>query len=232
MSLHPRQWWNEARRIVDGCEREQDRVIPSPPGEVHNVDDHLDGIVRLVNSPVAGRIGGRGHCSVVQGIPVSAREISPIALWLYHRFPLSFREVEEPMLERGVVVSIMWTNCVCQSSGQAGATGSSAISDHHRLVAPDRTGPHNRDHDPRIGWEPAPLASTRIRHSRRAGGGLPARPVIPHSETVSCPRAGSGECWWVAPDHLGKPEHERIDESVHFEQLTTQARDLGTQLVG
>ncbi len=25
--------------------------------------------------------------------------------WLYHRFPLSFREVEEPMLERGVIVS-------------------------------------------------------------------------------------------------------------------------------
>ncbi|MFD9045062.1 IS6 family transposase, partial [Streptomyces bottropensis] len=28
-----------------------------------------------------------------------------LALWLYHRFPLSFREVEELMLERGIVVS-------------------------------------------------------------------------------------------------------------------------------
>jgi putative transposase len=26
-------------------------------------------------------------------------------VWLYHRFPLSFREVEEMMLRRGVIVS-------------------------------------------------------------------------------------------------------------------------------
>jgi putative transposase len=26
-------------------------------------------------------------------------------VWLYHRFPLSFREVEELMLARGVIVS-------------------------------------------------------------------------------------------------------------------------------
>ena len=32
-------------------------------------------------------------------------EIISHCVWLYHRFPLSFREVEEMMLERGVVVS-------------------------------------------------------------------------------------------------------------------------------
>ncbi|MFF4148504.1 IS6 family transposase, partial [Streptomyces sp. NPDC001698] len=32
-------------------------------------------------------------------------EIISHCVWLYHRFPLSFREVEELMLERGVVVS-------------------------------------------------------------------------------------------------------------------------------
>ncbi|GHF19007.1 hypothetical protein GCM10017776_41090 [Streptomyces griseoluteus] len=32
-------------------------------------------------------------------------EITAHCVWLYFRFPLSFREVEEPMLERGVIVS-------------------------------------------------------------------------------------------------------------------------------
>jgi transposase-like protein len=32
-------------------------------------------------------------------------EIINHCVWLYFRFPLSFREVEEPMLERGVAVS-------------------------------------------------------------------------------------------------------------------------------
>jgi putative transposase len=32
-------------------------------------------------------------------------EVIGHCVWLYHRFPLSFREVEEMMMERGVVVS-------------------------------------------------------------------------------------------------------------------------------
>jgi putative transposase len=32
-------------------------------------------------------------------------EIISHCVWLYHRFTLSFREVEEPMLARGIVVS-------------------------------------------------------------------------------------------------------------------------------
>lgn len=32
-------------------------------------------------------------------------EIISHCVWLYHRFPLSFREVEEMMMERGVIVS-------------------------------------------------------------------------------------------------------------------------------
>ena len=31
-------------------------------------------------------------------------EVISHCVWLYHRFPLSFREVEELMLERGIVV--------------------------------------------------------------------------------------------------------------------------------
>jgi putative transposase len=32
-------------------------------------------------------------------------EVISHAVWLYHRFPLSFREVEELLLSRGIVVS-------------------------------------------------------------------------------------------------------------------------------
>jgi putative transposase len=32
-------------------------------------------------------------------------EITADCVWLYHRFPLSFREVEELMLVRGVIVA-------------------------------------------------------------------------------------------------------------------------------
>ena len=39
--------------------------------------------------------------------------------WLYHRFPLSFREVEELMLQRGVVVSYETIRAWCAKFGQA-----------------------------------------------------------------------------------------------------------------
>jgi putative transposase len=40
-------------------------------------------------------------------------------VWLYHRFPLSFREVEELMLERGVTVSYESVRQWCAKFGQA-----------------------------------------------------------------------------------------------------------------
>ncbi|MFG2563672.1 IS6 family transposase, partial [Streptomyces sp. NPDC048496] len=44
-------------------------------------------------------------------------------VWLYHRFPLSFREVEELMPERGVVVSHETVRRWCAKFGQAYANG-------------------------------------------------------------------------------------------------------------
>src|SRR6478672_1111008 len=38
-------------------------------------------------------------------------EIIAHCMWLYHRLPLSFREVEELMLVRGVIVSYETTTC-------------------------------------------------------------------------------------------------------------------------
>ncbi|MGW1659189.1 IS6 family transposase [Streptomyces atratus] len=46
-------------------------------------------------------------------------EIISYCVWLYHRFPLSFREVEELMLERGVVVSYETVRRWCLKFGQA-----------------------------------------------------------------------------------------------------------------
>jgi putative transposase len=45
-------------------------------------------------------------------------EVISHCVWLYHRFPLSFREVEELMLERGVVVSYETVRRWCGKFGQ------------------------------------------------------------------------------------------------------------------
>jgi putative transposase len=50
-------------------------------------------------------------------------EIISHCVWLYHRFPLSFREVEEMMMERGVVVSPETIRAWCQKFGQTYANG-------------------------------------------------------------------------------------------------------------
>ena len=45
-------------------------------------------------------------------------EVISHCVWLYHRFPLSFREVEELMLERGIVVSYETVRRWCAKLGQ------------------------------------------------------------------------------------------------------------------
>ena len=49
-------------------------------------------------------------------------EIISHCVWLYHRFPLSFREVEEMMMERGVVVSHETVRQWCAKFGQTYAS--------------------------------------------------------------------------------------------------------------
>jgi putative transposase len=49
-------------------------------------------------------------------------EIISHCVWLYHRFPLSFREVEEMMLERGIVVSHETIRQWCAKFGQTYAS--------------------------------------------------------------------------------------------------------------
>jgi putative transposase len=50
-------------------------------------------------------------------------EIISHGVWLYHRFPLSFREVQEVMLERGIVVSHETIRQWCAKFGQTYANG-------------------------------------------------------------------------------------------------------------
>ena len=50
-------------------------------------------------------------------------EIIAHCVWLYFRFPLSFREVEELMLDRGVIVSYETIRRWCAKFGQAYANG-------------------------------------------------------------------------------------------------------------
>jgi putative transposase len=65
---------------------------------------------------------------VVVGVPSYAgfrfpAEIISHCVWLYHRFPLSLREVEEMMLQRGVVVSHETVRRWCAKFGQTYANG-------------------------------------------------------------------------------------------------------------
>jgi putative transposase len=88
------------------------------------------GTVNLVACLVAGRIvrllavevGGAGlvgaEAPSYRGFRFPVGIISH-CVWLYHRFPLSFREVEEVMLERGIVVSHETIRQWCAKFGQA-----------------------------------------------------------------------------------------------------------------
>jgi putative transposase len=58
-------------------------------------------------------------------IPPATRptEIISHCVWLYYRFPLSFRDVEEMMLQRGIVVSHETIRQWCVKFGQTYANG-------------------------------------------------------------------------------------------------------------
>ncbi|MCX5097317.1 IS6 family transposase [Streptomyces sp. NBC_00365] len=50
-------------------------------------------------------------------------EVVSHCVWLYHRFPLSFREVEELLLQRGAIVAYETIRRWCATFGQAYANG-------------------------------------------------------------------------------------------------------------
>jgi hypothetical protein len=80
---------------------------------------NTDGIVTLVSvGDLEGSVGVRTATASYKGhrYPV---EIIGQCGWLYFRFSLSFREVEELMLARGVVVSYETIRRWCAKFGQA-----------------------------------------------------------------------------------------------------------------
>ena len=107
-------------------------MFGQPPAHRHHLvcPVCLCGTVNLVACLVAGRIvrllavevGGAGLVGVeapsYRGFRFPVGIISH-CVWLYHRFPLSFREVEEMMLERGIVVSHETIRQWCAKFGQA-----------------------------------------------------------------------------------------------------------------
>jgi len=62
------------------------------------------------------------HAVVVQRPPVPSGDHSH-CVWLYHRFPLSLRDVQEMMAERGVMVSYESVHQWCRKFGQSFANG-------------------------------------------------------------------------------------------------------------
>jgi putative transposase len=75
-------------------------------------------------------------------------EVISHCVWLYHRFPLSFREVEEMMMERGVVVSHETLRQWCQKFGQTYANGLRRRRPRPRgSVAPRRGVHHDQRED-------------------------------------------------------------------------------------
>ena len=58
----------------------------------------------MISESIRNRRDHRGRGVVYKGHRFPA-EIIAHCVWLYHRFPLSFREVEELLLVRGVIVS-------------------------------------------------------------------------------------------------------------------------------
>ena len=78
-----------------------------------------DGTVRLVS-----REGEEAGSTIVTAAGSSYKgfrfppEVISHCVWLYHRFPLSFRDVQELMLERGVDVSYDPIRAWCDRFGQ------------------------------------------------------------------------------------------------------------------
>ena len=68
-----------------------------------------------------GRVDAASSSSY-KGYRFPVEIISP-CVWLYHRFPLSLREVEEMMMERGVLVSYETIRAWCRTLGQTYANG-------------------------------------------------------------------------------------------------------------
>ena len=92
-----------------------------PPGTLRGAEAPPLHRIKLVSWLVAAKIGGRDRCIVVvQRTPVSAGDDSPLCV-VVSPVPAELREVEELMLQRGVVVSYETIRQWCATFGQVDA---------------------------------------------------------------------------------------------------------------
>ena len=61
---------------------------------------------------------GAHYCSILQRLPISTRDYFAHAVWLYFRFNLSYRDVEELLGERGIGVTYETIRQWVQKFGQ------------------------------------------------------------------------------------------------------------------
>ncbi len=87
------------------------------------------GIVRLTGWGARSLRDGVNQHGFVDATPSPNRghrfpvEIISHCVWLYYRFPLSLRDVQEMMAERGVIVSYESIHQWCRKFGQSFANG-------------------------------------------------------------------------------------------------------------
>jgi hypothetical protein len=119
--------WSARARPASVAVADADRPRPSRPTQLSCGHRQLGG----AGCGWDDRLGcsGRGGAGLVEaGVPSYAgfrfpAEIISHGVWLYHRFPLSLREVEELMLQRGIVVSHETVRQWCAKFGQTYANG-------------------------------------------------------------------------------------------------------------
>ena len=90
-----------------------------PEAEVDLIADAYAGHCHVGECRRPGRIGGVSTATASYKGHRYPVEVINHCVWLYFRFPLSFREVEELMLVRGVVISYETIRCWCAKFGQA-----------------------------------------------------------------------------------------------------------------
>jgi len=74
-------------------------------------------------------------------------EIISHCVWLYFRFPLSYREVEEMMMARGVLVTYETIQGWCRKSRQIPTRTDCAVADHARGISATSTRCSSRSTD-------------------------------------------------------------------------------------
>ena len=121
-------------------------------------------------------------------------EIIAHCVWLYHRFPLSFREVEELMLVRGVIVTYETIRQWCAKFGPVYAAGLRRRQTPTRRQVASRRGVLDDQRPSSVSVAGRRPGRQRPRHPRPVAGATP-RPPSGSSANSSRGSARLLGCW-------------------------------------